>query len=233
MYVCMDGWMDGWMDVCMHAYMYVCMYACMHVCVYVCMYACLYVCMYCHYAQTNQYYRGYWRDAYEEVAPKDSSLMNVSTCHSSISTVMEQFPVCSSISKRNDVGDCENSPSPSIMFTISEICNGVTQNIIMWNISRNSTCYGIYETVNKSLCTNELWNICQVYNSPADGNCLLHSVVYFLILWIYFFGIAMTHIRRLKFTNWFSHILIHYLMSTIVQSQSVKHILWLKIFDLL
>ena len=47
----------------------------------------------------------------------------------------------------------------------------------MQNISRNFTCYGIYETVNKSLCTNELWNICQVYNSPADGHCLLHSVV--------------------------------------------------------
>ena len=63
------------------------------------------------------------------------------------------------------------------MFTISEICNGVTQNTIMQNISRNSTCYGTYETVNKSLCTNELWNICPVYNSPADGHCLLHSTV--------------------------------------------------------
>ena len=90
---------------------------------------------------------------------------------------MEQHPVCSSISKRNDVGDREKSPSSSIMFTISKICNGVTQNTIMQNLSRNSTCYGIYETVNKSLCTNELWNICQVYNSPADGHCLLHSVV--------------------------------------------------------
>ena len=103
--------------------------------------------------------------------------MNVSDCHYSTSTVMEQHPVCSSISKRNDVGDCEKSPSSSIMFTISKICNGVTQNTIMQNLSRNSTCYGIYETVNKSLCTNELWNICQVYNSPADGHCLLHSVV--------------------------------------------------------
>ena len=112
-----------------------------------------------------------------EVAPKYSSLMNESNCHYSTSTVMEQLPVCSSISKRNDVGDCEKSPSSSIMFTISKICNGVTQNTTMQNLPRNSTCYGIYETVNKSLCTNELWDICQVYNSPTDGQCLLHSVV--------------------------------------------------------
>ena len=128
----------------------------------------------CHCAQTDDFYRGYWRDAYEEVASKDSSMMNLFPCHYSTSKVMKQVSVCSSISSKNDVGDCDTN---SIMSTINEICNGVTQNTIMQNISRNSTCHGIYESVYKCICTNELWKICQVYNSPADGPCLLHSIV--------------------------------------------------------
>ena len=69
----------------------------------------------CHCAQTDDFYRGYWRDAYEEVASKDSSMMNWFPCHYSTSTVMKQVSVCSSIYSKNDVGDCDKSPSSSII----------------------------------------------------------------------------------------------------------------------
>ena len=90
---------------------------------------------------------------------------------------MEQVHACSSISKKNDVGDCDKFAPSNIMFTTSEICNGVDQNTIMQDIYWNSTFSGMYEIVNKSLRTNDIWMICQVYDWPTDGHCLLHSVV--------------------------------------------------------
>ena len=55
------------------------------------------------------------------------------------------------------------------------MCNDGFENMIIEDMYTNSA----FNRVLESLIShkNDIWKYCEIHNSPADGHCLLHSVV--------------------------------------------------------